>query len=133
MTPSIYELLKLAPKFNGRSRSLPFAEADIPEAVLTELAEQISVMQDRNNDSFGPWGKQLARWADLSVPVVEAAIAKGVVVEAAPVEEVVVPVETPAVVEEPVADAPVIEEPAAVEEPVVEVPAEPVKTRRVKK
>lgn len=127
MTLSVFELLKLAPKFINDTRSLPFAETDIPDAVVTELAEQIHAMLDDHNDSFGPWGKRIARWADQTVPVVLAAIAKGVeayeVVEDV-IEEVIELVEDIIEPEAPV-ETPVVEEPVeeVVEEPVVEKPA----------
>lgn len=72
----VYGLLQLASQFNNEIDTLEFEADAIPSALLTTLVEELLALYETKNADFEPWGRKLARWANISVPIVVEAIAE---------------------------------------------------------
>lgn len=117
----IHAVLELASKFHNEHVSLPFAAADIPDAVHKVISEAYAEVLTVAKTTTHAFGFVLREFANKHVPVViEALAAPAPVVE----PEVVKPTKKSKVVEEkPVVEAepePVVEPEAPVEEVVEE-------------
>lgn len=72
----VYALLQLATQYNNDNYTLSFAASDVPSDLATQFVSELLELHEHKNDSFEPWGRQLARWANESVPVVVEALSQ---------------------------------------------------------
>lgn len=79
----VYGLLQLATEFNNDNATLEFEADEIPPSLATTMVVDLLALHDTKTSDFEPWGRKLARWANINVPIVVEAIAQAEVLQRA--------------------------------------------------